>query len=69
MVPASRLVNKGTSVYLVSTALTVVPAPKGRSRLLNTGASVHVVSKALSVVPATTKGKSNPENRGHLNMW
>ena len=59
----------GGSVHVLSKALSMVPAPSGRSRPVNTGASVHVVSKALSVVPATREGKSNSENSGHLNMW
>ena len=58
----------GASVHVVSTALSVVPAPRGESRPVDTGASVHVVIRALSVVPAPW-GKSMPVDMGHLYMW
>ena len=53
---------------MVSTVLSVVPAPWGKSMPVDTGASVHVVSRALSVVPAP-RGKSLPVDMGHLYMW
>ena len=58
----------GVTVHVISTALSVVPAPRGKSMPVDTGASVHVVSTALSVVPAPL-WKSLPVDMGHLYMW
>ena len=58
----------GASVHVVSTVLSVVPAPWGKSKPVDRGTSVHVVSRALSVVPAPW-GKSMPVDMGHLYMW
>ena len=59
----------GASVHVVSSALSVVPVPRGKSRPVNTGATEHVISRALSVVPAP-RGRSKPVNTGtpvHVN--